>query len=66
MDQEILRAVQAFDLPEGEVQAEPHGNGHINRTYQVTISGDSGRYILQWINQHVFHYPDQVDRKSVV
>lgn len=62
MDQEILRAVRAFELPEGDIQAEMHGNGHINRTYQVTIAGDSRRYILQWINQHVFHHPDQVQK----
>ncbi len=60
MDAEILRAVQMFDLPEGEIRAEAHGNGHINRTYRVALGDDGGLYILQWINQHVFHNPDQV------
>ena len=60
MDEAVLRAARAFELPEGELRADPHGNGHINRTYLVTVAGDGRRYVLQWINQHVFHHPDLV------
>ena len=60
MDAKIEKVIQAFDLPEGEIQAQPFGNGHINRTYAVEVAGALGRYILQQINQHVFHHPDQV------
>ena len=34
------------------------GNGHINDTYLVVT--DSGRYVLQRINTHVFKSPDQL------
>ena len=60
MDEMILNAVRAFELPEGEKTAEPFGNGHINRTYVITAKGTEERYVLQRINQHVFHHPDQV------
>lgn len=57
---EFLPLIQAFDIPEGSWKAEAFGNGHINRTYRVTAPERQEEYILQWINQHVFHYPDQV------
>ena len=60
MDDIVLKAVRAFTLPEGEIRVEPFGNGHINRTYRVSVKGDRRSYILQWINQYVFHHPDQV------
>ncbi len=42
------------------VQAQPHGNGHINDTFAITCAGDIGakRYILQRINQNVFRDVD--------
>jgi Ser/Thr protein kinase RdoA (MazF antagonist) len=60
MEEAIMQAVHAFALPEGEIRIEAHGNGHINRTYKVTVEGDRQQYILQWINQYVFHQPIQV------
>ena len=60
MEKAIQRAVAAFALPEGAVTAEPFGNGHINRTYVVSLEGRAQRYILQQINHHVFLHPDQV------
>lgn len=62
MDKALLNVVQAFQLPEGEVSIQPFGNGHINHTYLVTIAGREEQYILQWINQHVFHHPDEVQQ----
>ena len=60
MEEQIIRAVRAFALPEGDIRVEAHGNGHINRTYKVFVGGTKQAYILQWINQYVFHQPDQV------
>ena len=60
MEEQIIRAVRAFALPEGAIRIETHGNGHINRTYKILVEGVKGSYILQWINQYVFHHPDQV------
>ena len=60
MDRTVLDAARAFQLPAGEIRAELFGNGHINHTYVITVQGREERYILQWINQHVFHHPDQV------
>ncbi len=49
-----LKALAArFSIDARPVSVEPHGEGHINRTFLVTTK--SGRhYILQMINQHVF------------
>ena len=60
MEESVLRAARAFALPEGALTLKPFGNGHINRTYEITAEGSPGRYILQRINQYVFHHPDQV------
>ena len=37
----------------GSWQSEPFGDGHINDTYLVTVGGE--RFILQRINERVFH-----------
>ena len=60
MDESVLQVARHFMLPEGTLRAEPFGNGHINRTYLITAEGATQRYILQRINQYVFHHPDQV------
>ena len=43
---------------------KPFGGGHINETYAVYMPGpdhtDVPRYVLQRINRHVFHHPEQV------
>ena len=56
MEETILQAIRAFDLPEGNIRADAFGNGHINRTYAVSVEGRKERYILQRINQYVFHH----------
>ncbi len=60
MEKTIQKAAEAFQVPAEGLQAEPFGNGHINHTYVIQAKGQERRYILQWINQHVFHHPDQV------
>lgn len=60
MEETVLRAARAFLTGEGAVVLKPFGNGHINRTYEVSEEGKPERYILQRINQYVFHRPDQV------
>ena len=53
-------AARAFCLPEGEYTLTPFGNGHINRTFALSIEGQEGRWILQQINSYVFPRPEQV------
>ena len=53
-------AALAFCLPEGELTLTPFGNGHINRTFALSIQGQEGRWILQQINSYVFPRPEQV------
>lgn len=59
MDQ-ILQLAGRFALPQGRITAEPFGNGHINKTYLLSIDGVKERYILQWINSYVFVRPREV------
>ena len=56
----ILRLTDRFALPDGERKAEPFGNGHINNTFLITVSGVKERYILQRINSYVFPRPLEV------
>jgi Ser/Thr protein kinase RdoA (MazF antagonist) len=56
-----VAAVSAhFDLPGRAIEAVPHGNGHINDTFRVTLDAAAGgrRFILQRINTTVFRDPD--------
>ena len=59
-DSQIIRAAEAFDLPSGPLSAQPFGNGHINKTYAISVPGREERWLLQRINDHVFPHPDQV------
>lgn len=45
-----------FRLPGACLEAVPHGHGHINDTFAITIDAGSTRprYVLQRINQNVF------------
>ena len=52
--------LNAFALPEGDRTAVPFGNGHINNTFLVRISGTDKQYILQRINSYVFVRPRDV------
>lgn len=62
MQSDIAHILTLFHLPEGERSYEPFGSGYINSTYRVTILSPQGRrrFILQRVNQGVFHHPRQV------
>ncbi len=48
-----------FELEGRFVHATPHGSGHMNETYAVTLEqgGARCRYVLQRLNSHVFTDP---------
>ncbi|MDB6169655.1 MAG: aminoglycoside phosphotransferase [Verrucomicrobia bacterium] len=48
--------VAAFPLEGRLVSAGPHGNGHINETYQAAFEASGGRrrYVFQKVNHHIF------------
>ena len=54
----LKNVAELFNIEGSVLSAAPLGNGHINDTYLVVT--DSGRYILQRINTHVFSSPDQL------
>ena len=62
MNEKILKIIAQFMLPEGEVEAAPYGNGHINDTLCVIVHTNEGdrRYILQRVNSYVFPKPIDV------
>ncbi|MBQ6456374.1 MAG: aminoglycoside phosphotransferase family protein [Mogibacterium sp.] len=62
MGNEDLITIAELFCTDGRVtDIRPVGNGHINDTYRVTArdqeTGDSGEYILQRINDHIFSDP---------
>lgn len=70
MSRDLKEMANQFQF-EGEfITAAPYGNGHINDTYMVELSGENGRnrqFILQRINHNVFKDPEGLMRniKSV-
>ena len=64
MDSKKLDIARRFDVPEGEISAEPYGNGHLNDTLCVTVSAAQGqrRFIMQRVNRYVFQKPEEVIR----
>ena len=56
---DIREVVEFFHLPGAFISATPFGSGHINDTYRITMldQGAEVRYIVQWINHHVFKHP---------
>ncbi|MCI7736787.1 MAG: aminoglycoside phosphotransferase family protein [Clostridiales bacterium] len=64
MDSKKLDIARRFDIPEGEISAEPYGNGHINDTLCVTVTAAQGqrRFIMQRVNRYVFRKPEEVIR----
>ncbi len=62
MNEKIRAIIAQFNLPQGEIEAAPFGNGHINDTLRVTIHTETGRkrYILQKVNSYVFPQPVKV------
>ena len=59
---QFIEIFNQFEVPAGEVTVCPHGNGHINDTYLVTVTSGSvsQRYILQRMNHSVFPNPLQL------
>ena len=59
-----LHEIAATFVRSGEVSSvEPLGNGNINNTYLVTVSGESvpvERFVLQKINTQIFQQPELV------
>ncbi|HSD65997.1 MAG TPA: hypothetical protein VLF95_04810, partial [Vicinamibacteria bacterium] len=56
-------AVLACFAVDGEVRSlEPHTSGLINHSWLARVDTPEGprRYLLQQINRHVFHRPDEV------
>ena len=53
---DLAAIVRAFPLLGRFQEARPHGSGHINDTYAITMdqAGTPVRYVLQRINHHVF------------
>ncbi|MBR5560154.1 MAG: aminoglycoside phosphotransferase family protein [Clostridia bacterium] len=62
MDQKIKKILAQFNLPQGEMEAFPYGNGHINDTLCVTVYNEEGhqRFIMQRVNNYVFPKPEEV------
>jgi aminoglycoside phosphotransferase (APT) family kinase protein len=54
--------LSCFPVPGPLVSLEPHTSGLINHSWIATLEAPGGRsrYLLQQINRHVFHRPDQV------
>jgi Ser/Thr protein kinase RdoA (MazF antagonist) len=70
-DPGLEAVVEAFPLLGNFLGGAPYGSGHINDTYAVTFdqAGTSVRYILQRINDRIFHdipaLMDNIRRVSV-
>ena len=56
-----------FAVPGALVSLEPHTSGLINHSWVATFEAPAARrrYVLQQINRHVFHYPDEVMENMV-
>jgi len=65
-----LHEIASQFVQSGEVLAvEPLGNGNINNTYLVTVSGastDRNRFVMQKINTQIFRQPELVVRNMQV
>ena len=62
MDQKMKGIIGQFVIPDGDMEAAPYGNGHINDTLCVTVRNEAGmrRYVLQRVNSYVFPKPTEV------
>jgi aminoglycoside phosphotransferase (APT) family kinase protein len=56
-----------FAVPGSLLSLEPHTSGLINHSWVATFETPKGRlrYVLQQINRHVFHHPDEVMENMV-
>lgn len=60
-DDAALRGVlERFALAGPVETIAPAREGHINRSWMVTVGGAAARYLLQRLNPHVFPAPDRV------
>ena len=62
MNDGVARVIAQFELPQGDIEAEGYGNGHVNNTFRLTVKCADGdrRYILQRVNSYVFPQPVHV------
>ena len=60
-------ALARFAVPGTLVSLEPHTSGLINHSWVAAFEAPSGhpRFVLQQINRHVFHHPDEVMENMV-
>jgi len=60
-------ALARFAVPGTRLPLEPHTSGLINHSWIATFETLSGRrrFVLQQVNRHVFHHPDEVMENMV-
>ena len=58
--EQLKQLLKEYAFLSGEKTVTPFGNGHINDTFLVTVSGQQDDYVLQRINGYVFPHPRQV------
>ncbi|MDR1258445.1 MAG: aminoglycoside phosphotransferase family protein [Tannerellaceae bacterium] len=58
--EQFLQILSRFQQNDTIVSVEPFGNGHINDTLKVCVSGGTPKYILQRINHHIFTNVDML------
>jgi Ser/Thr protein kinase RdoA (MazF antagonist) len=57
---DIIEIINQFFPDKLVLNVETFGNGHINSTYKVSMSGEKKEYILQKINAFVFKSPTEI------
>lgn len=57
MNDTLKKVLQTYSFSPDEVTVKKFGTGHINSTWLLNIADQSGKYILQSINQNVFRQP---------
>lgn len=59
---DAVAVLARFDVPGRLVSLEAHTSGLINYSWLARFEGPGGaqRYLLQQINRHVFHHPEEV------
>lgn len=62
---QMLKVIGSFNIEGSLIHSENYGNGHINKTYLVTMSTNQ-KYILQQINTSVFKNPEDVMHNIVL
>ena len=54
-----LEVLNAFCLDADPASVRSYGDGHINDTFLVEVSG-TDKFILQRINTEIFHHPEEL------